>query len=172
MKHTIVIIGLVVIGGIGFLMFSGESSNDPGSEGTPSTNQMNAEEGLFSGSLVDLQNRGGNYRCTFTHESEIAQSSGVIYVAGEKIRGDFESETQGISIDSHMIARDGFIYAWSPISPNGFKVPQTTNGTDADAAAQGGYADFQQNYSYDCKPWKVDESKFEIPSTEFVSITT
>lgn len=148
-------------------MFSGETG--PGTDGSGDGEHM-AEEKDFSGSLAELQKRGGNYRCTFSHESEIVRSTGVVYVAGDRVRGDFESETQGISVDSHMIASNGFIYTWSPIAPNGFKTVQVDTEADGTTETSGEYSDFQQSYDYSCEGWKVDESKFQLPNISFLEI--
>jgi len=171
MKYIGVIIGIVIIGTLGF--FALQKSSSP--EGNDAMNNEGGDsammqEGSFSGSLLELANRGGNYRCTFTHDSDVALSQGEVFIAGDKIRGDFKSSTQGISVESHMIVRDGFIYTWSPITPNGFKIPQAATQGDGDASASGQYSDFQQAYSYDCKAWTVDESKFTLPQISFVDI--
>jgi hypothetical protein len=128
--------------------------------------EQSMESGAFSGSLSDLAKRGGNYKCTIAHESEAAQSSGTVYVAGDRIRGDFTSIVPqvGMTVETHMIQNGGYVYTWSPLTPNGFKAKTTLSESNTSQAMSGEYADFQQAYSYDCAPWSVDTSLFTPPS--------
>ena len=124
-----------------------------------------ADTEVFSGSLAELAVRGGAWRCTFSDISETVTLRGTVYVHGEQIRGDFKSDTEGITIDSHMIADGAFIYTWSPIAPTGYKVPYAPE-------VENGSAMFRQSYDFRCAPWTVTEPLFAIPlDTEFVEIT-
>lgn len=166
MKYIVGIALLVLLGGA-LVVFMGDGNLNTGTSGDGA---RMSEGNEFSGSLAQLQQRGGNYRCTFSHDTEVVRSTGVVYVADEKVRGDFESETQGISVDSHMITRDGFIYTWSPIAPTGFKTVQVDTQANGTTETSGEYSDFQQSYDYSCESWSVDESKFQIPDISFVEI--
>jgi hypothetical protein len=113
-----------------------------------------------------LTRRGGDWQCTFNVENQISQSSGTVYVSGQTLRGDFASQVPQLNqtIDSHMIQNNGAVYVWTSLSPQGFK-------TEAAISTPGGAAEFQdqgvdinQTYDYNCMPWTVDNSKFELPA--------
>lgn len=159
-KHLGAIIGLVIIAALAFIFISGSGFGGLMLKETADTE-------YFSGSLAELAQRGGAWRCTFTHETETVTSRGTVYVYGENIRGDFESDTQGITVDSHMITSDGFIYTWSPIAPTGYKVPYSL-----ETGTGNGSSEFRQPYDFRCDPWAVDESQFIIPSdTTFTDVS-
>lgn len=174
LQYVAIILAVVIVAGAGFLLFGNSNSSSEGDvmmkEGD---SMMQKEEGAFSGNLMDLAKRGGNYKCTFAHEFDAAQSSGTVYVAGDKIRGDFTSEVvaANLTVESHMIQSGGYTYMWSPMTPNGFKAKTTTEGGSGSAAPSGQYADLTQEYAYNCSSWSVDQSMFELPSgIQFVEI--
>lgn len=168
-KSVIALVGLVIVAMLVFVFSnSGLSPKRNSESNTPIRVSDSTDE--FSGSLADLARRGGAWRCTFTEESETVTSRGTVYVDGEKIRGDFESDTQGITVDSHMITDGAFIYTWSPIAPTGYKVPYSLKGGSGGNETSGQQSDLEQSYDYTCEAWTVDESKFIIPQISFLEV--
>lgn len=141
-----------------------------GGENIAGNTSETSEENSFSGSLIELSSRGGNYVCTFTHSSEVAESTGTVYISGTNLRGDFSSQVQNMRIESHMIRKDGFLYTWSPMAPTGFKIPETMAEGNGDAEMQAKYSDINQAYSYDCQAWTPEESRFALPAMTFQQI--
>lgn len=164
MKLIGTILAVVVLGGAAayFVMNPGMSVNT-GAEGDEE--KMSAE-GPFSGSLADLIGRGGDWQCTFTADNQIANSSGTVFISGEKLRGDFASVVPQLNqtIDSHMIQNDGYVYVWTSLTAQGFKAKTTIGTPDGTTAFQGQGVDINQAYDYNCTPWAADASKFELPS--------
>lgn len=121
-----------------------------------------------TGSLDELLARGGNYKCTFTHESAAASSKGTVYIAGEgkKIRGDFSSLVPVINTDvaSHMIRDGEWVYTWSEMMPQGFKAKAVEGQGSKEAALSGQGFDANQSYNYNCEPWVVEVSQFTVPT--------
>jgi hypothetical protein len=160
---------VVVVGG--YFAFSNskaqlsDSNVENGEKTEQQENGMMAEEGSFTGSMFDLAKRGGDFKCTIAHGSDIAVSSGTVYISGEKIRGDFQSNVQGMSIDSHMIALPDALYVWSSVAPTGVKLPRSNVEGGGDASMGGQYSDYQQSYTYDCESWGADASMFSVPSS-------
>lgn len=176
-KVIFAILAIVVIGGAGVYFMAGNSTTPamPENEGESmhSDDVMNKDEMTsFTGKLQDLLARTGSYRCSVSQEVNGAHTDGIVYVADGKLRGDFESSVQGITIESHMIVKDSNIYAWTPISPNGFKIPQAeaTKPADETTPSSQNYADFQQEYTYECAAWTIDETLFTLPEIDFVSV--
>lgn len=176
MKPTYIalLIGLVVIVGGYFWVGSGnkDMAMEEGADAMMGRDDSMAQsDSEFSGSLQDLAKRGGDYKCTFTHDSDVAISSGTVYISDDTVRGDFVSKTQGITAESHMIAKGGYTYTWSPLTPTGFKAKVVEGEGDGAAAMQGGYADMQQSYNYNCKQWSADSSLFEVPAITFIDVS-
>lgn len=178
MNKNVMVVGavllVVVVGGGAYIASRGPSASPYDTKGD-STSEENTEVvgGTYSGSLADLGKRGGNYECTFSHISNAGDSSGVVYVSGKNMRGDFQSVAHaagGFSVESHMIAKDGFTYTWTPLSPSGFRARVVEGETGGGAATEGAYADQNQIYEYECSPWSVDESKFTPPAIPFVDV--
>ncbi|MBY0539328.1 hypothetical protein K2P56_02760 [Patescibacteria group bacterium] len=168
MKLIGIVLAVVVLGGAGayFVMnpgVSGMSANTPTAE---SDAKDMPSEGTFSGSLADLIGRGGNWQCTFNVESGVANSSGTVFISGEKLRGDFASVVPQLNqtIDSHMIQSEGYVYVWTSLAPQGFKAKTTIGTPDGTTAFQGQGINIDQQYNYNCTAWVADSSKFELPS--------
>lgn len=178
MKTTPLIIGIVLVVAVvlGFVLVGKDSATDATPNTAENTDTQDtstpAEEGVFTGSIMELAKRGGNFICTFSHSSAVANSTGTVYVSGSDIRGDFKSVAQGINVESHMIQKDGYVYTWSPIAPTGFKIKTVASEGDGDASMSDQYKDLNQAYSYDCKSWSRDASKFTLPNISFTEINS
>lgn len=108
----------------------------------------------------------GNARCTVSSETNGVTSGGTVYVADNRVRGDFTSTLpQTGPVESHMIVRDGFIYTWSSMAPQGMKMAvnnESEAGVSSDPQQPSPY---EAQYSYECDAWSPDESQFTVPST-------
>jgi hypothetical protein len=159
-----IFLGLIVIGG-GVWIFSTQKALAPSEsmssdKGTQKTDNLPLSG---SGMFADLLARGGSYQCTVSIHDPQASSNGTVYIADKNIRGDFVSEAAGQKIASSMIQTKGYIYTWTNLYSQGFKVPMPTAGDQPKSTEQGGF-DTSANISYDCKPWSVDTSKFIVPT--------
>lgn len=123
--------------------------------------------------FTNLISKGGSYVCDITQTVSGVATKGKVYVSEGFIRGDFTTQTQGMSISSYMIMRDGYTYTWTNMTPTaGYKVKVPT-GVQASSTTktQGTYSwDTTLVGEYSCVPWTKDVSKFEVPST--VTFTT
>ncbi|MBX9765580.1 hypothetical protein K2X83_02975 [Patescibacteria group bacterium] len=166
LKIVGIIAAVLIVGGAA-AFFVMNSSGNPGfpESGSDITTRVN-QPGAYNGSLADLTRRGGDWQCTFTVENQVAQSSGTVYVSGQKLRGDFSSLVPQLNqtIDSHMIQDNGAVYVWTSLSPQGFKTETAISTPGGAAAFQEQGVDVNQAYDYNCVPWTVDPSKFELPA--------
>lgn len=103
-------------------------------------------QGAYTGTLQQLAERGGDYRCVFSSNN----ISGTVYTSGGRVRGDFVAGP----VDSHMILIGGYVYTWSPVVPGGLKTP-VGDGSGREA------------YHFTCKPWTPDEGMFTLPAVLF-----
>ncbi|MEN9561153.1 MAG: hypothetical protein RIQ56_426 [Candidatus Parcubacteria bacterium] len=136
--------------------------NSSPSTGAASSN--GAAEQKSSGTLAALMQRSGAWKCEVSHSSANDKTEGVVYVSGGKVRGDFTSNVPGMGLmESHMLVDSDYMYMWSSAMPNGMKMkaddPKATDSPETSGAA----SLYGQNYDYDCSPWSVDSSKFQLP---------
>lgn len=117
-------------------------------------------------SLKDLITKGTAMSCAFTEEN----TQGNLYIAGGKVRGDFESTENGTTTKSHIIDMDNTSYIWMEGQKTGFKTSFNPSATSAPGAtaepSTGANTGFDANKSmdYKCGSWSVDNSFFTLPS--------
>lgn len=167
-----IIAGLVVVGG-GYYVMNG-SATGMSSENAEQTSEQ-AEAGVYTGSLYDLAQRGGEWKCTVDSKATTgvgeAMSSGTVYVSGNNVRADFTSTVPNFgSIESHMIVSGEYAYTWSSVMPQGIKTNVNMKDSPSQVATSGASSDANQEYSYDCDPAQADVSLFVVPTT--VTFTT
>lgn len=157
-----ILVGLVVVVG-GYLVFRSNGAKENGEVAGDTTQQPAGKKMAFS----DFVKQGGAYKCEVKQYLSDFENTGTVYINGENISGNYNTVAEGRKIDTSFIMRDGYSYTWSSMAPNmGFKVKvDTTNaGADGDATTQGTYSwNAKQIGDYNCEPWIVDQSKFELP---------
>lgn len=173
-----IILAVLVIGGASYLIFSGGNkeevlNNESNSQipeemvGEEAEEKQEARNFEEKTTLAKLMENGGNYECTFTHNTEMGESTGVVYIADKKIRGDFVSKVSvpGLgdmgNIETFMISDGESVYSWSSMSEEGVKVPQSDQNVESQGEAT---IPTNQELDYKCVAWKVDESKFSLPT--------
>lgn len=127
------------------------------------------EEGLFKGSLTDLSERGGEWKCVVKNDAQtgvgVVASEGVVYVSGEKVRADFTSTVPGVGpVEAHTIVDDTMVYVWSSMAPQGIKASATTYAGSGEGGMSGAYGNAQQSYAYDCEPFAAEAVLFVAPT--------
>ena len=107
------------------------------------------------------------YKCTVSQAFSDMENSGVVYLDGARIRGEFDTIAEGKKMHSSFIMKDGFAYNWSDLYPMGAKVKVDMSAQNADGSTgtSGTYTwNADQIGAYDCVEWQVDESMFVIPT--------
>jgi hypothetical protein len=114
-----------------------------------------------------LENDKGSYKCVVNQDVQGIESLGLVYISNGKVRGDFSTSVQGMSIDTSFIVKDGYSYAWNSLTKNGFKFKasgdkgQVNPGT----STSGTYSwNAEQIGDYDCQDWNEDSSVFALPT--------
>lgn len=109
----------------------------------------------------------GSHQCTVNQLVAEVETRGTTYVHNGMIRGEYNSQIQGMSIDTSILVRDGYTYSWTSMMPNlGYKakVVETDASTNPEVGTKGTYAWNAENIGdYECTPWAPDQSMFEIP---------
>lgn len=163
------VLGVVVVLVVGYFAFGKTKSDgiqnsamqNGNSSGVESTNP-NAKKMSFDAFLK----QGGSYECTVVQNVSGVTSTGVVYVDGANVRGDFNSKVSGMSVDTTFLVKDGYSYTWSSaLAGKGFKVKIENPGGAGGTATSGSYSfDASRIGEYDCKSWTVDASKFALPT--------
>ncbi len=149
-KGIIAAIIAVIVIGIGIYM----AMNAPGS-----APQEQATATSSPATLRELAASGTPQKCTFTSANS---TSGTMYVAGGKVRGDFSAQVNGSAIMGHMIVMDNTSYVWMDGMSQGFK-----NSFDASATTTTGSQGVNpdERVSYSCSSWSTDPSLFALPAS-------
>jgi uncharacterized protein (UPF0333 family) len=155
---VIVIVLLVLLGGGAYFMM--QKSKSTTAENLPAANPTEAAAAAETqGTLKSLLTAGKPQTCSFSTEEG---SSGTVYVANGKMRGDFTSTTQGTTVTGHMILDSGYSYVWTDLTKQGMKIAIPAEQASGSTGSQG--MDVNQKVSYSCKGWTVDNTKLALPS--------
>ncbi len=148
----------------GYFGFSSKSDDVSDSEKGEMMENNSGKKMAFS----EFIKQGGSYECTVNQNVSGTDTKGTTFISGGNIRGEYNTKTQGMSIDTNFIVKDGYSYTWTSMMPNiGFKTKVVASAdANINAPTSGQYSfNAEQIGDYECKAWNADESKFAIPST-------
>lgn len=158
-KLIIIAVAILAVLGGGYYFYSSQKGGT-GASGTQSA----------VSSLKDLIAKNIPQTCTFSDNQGGVENSGTMYMAGGKVRGDFESKTtDGKTAKSHMIEDGNTSYIWSDDSNMGFKSTFDSKATSAPGVkdlgtpSETGSFDASAGMNYKCSAWSPDASKFALP---------
>ncbi|MGB3921809.1 MAG: hypothetical protein WBL19_00805 [Minisyncoccia bacterium] len=159
-----IILGLIVVfvGGYFFIKSDDISSDD--SNGSASEVEESSDRKMSFGDFV---RQGGSYKCDIEQAVDGTTTSGTAYIDGGKIKGEYVTQAEGLSITSYVIVRDGYAYSWTSFAPNmGFKAKVVENApADSTAPPSGEYSFNADDVGdYDCDAWAADASVFALPA--------
>lgn len=161
-RNTILAIATIVILLLtagGFLLSKKASYKTSLPTQSATTNQETQAE---SKSLKDLFTSGVSQTCTFSVGSE---STGNVYVANGKMRGDFTVNAADKVITSHMISDGKTSYVWMDGEKTGFKMAfDVSNASPVPEASASTTVDLNKKFDYNCTPSVSDASKFSLPT--------
>jgi hypothetical protein len=158
-KQTMAIIGVIVVLVAGFFIWRNQGSD---------SNQVSGDRITGSNSLSSLLGMGKNLVCTFDYADESGEQKGTVYIAGEKMSGEFTITDSEGSVQTSIIRDDEYQYLWGDGMEQGVKFKlsamselegEATTPTETEESV-----DLDQQYNVDCDNWRVDDSKFVPPS--------
>jgi uncharacterized protein YxeA len=173
MKKNVIIyaaLAVVIIIGCWYFLLRDESSGAPITQnevqGVEVSVQSEDSAVPSQVSMRDLVARGQSLECTFDLDVEYSKSSGTVYIADGKVRGNFDivvsmSAVGTQKFEAYMIADGEMSYVWSSLIKQGFKIPISESETASNP--QNG-VDYNQKLNYSCKPWNADASFFVPPA--------
>ncbi len=194
MKVFLIILSLLALigGGIAVWFFydSSRATSDPATSSestkvetdfpTEPTDESSGDSSLFSGTFGEALTRGQALTCSWLASEETAGSiqegRGTFYTDGVS-RGRSEATfiIDGSPVPTEGLFIDNNVYYWQTVGGTtlGFKLPETTfDGTSSlTPEEQASAIDIRSRYDFDCSPWTVDNSMFELPDgVEFISL--
>lgn len=126
------------------------------------------------GSMRDLLMRGQSMECQFTFSDAEVDGEGTGFFDGERMRMDSMMEIDGSVHHASYIYADDSMYAWGEMPEGSFAITMPVDGEDAiddfadDADTPVGV---DEEVSYECEAWSVDNSVFAPPeSVEFMDM--
>ena len=160
-KQLLIGIAAVLVLGGGYFFYS-QSSGKPANNNQPIS-------GMVKGTLQDLFARETSMQCKFSYDDEGNKSEGTVYLSGKKMRGDFAlSQSDGKSMQSHVIRDDVYGYTWLEGQKQGTKIKIETSEKitkDQEGEKDGElFALDNKDVDYDCKAWNVDNSMLKPPA--------
>jgi len=178
MKKLFIIPLIVMIS----LLLTACTANNIEKKGKPSENkgsnttnvETNEEEEISDSSILDLAKLGKNAKCTYNSDEGGTIMEGVVYVSGNKTRSDMKITTaEGTKMDSSSITDSEWMYMWTSETDQGTKMNlkemealaskyENEDGSVEESDYQ--YKDQTQKVDYKCRPWVVDNSKFDVPT--------
>ncbi len=162
-------IALVIAIGVFFLLTGKANAPEDGlKEATDSSTAATTEQTqIGSGSLRTLFGSGKNLSCSVSYKPVDADSTdaynGTIYVSGNKMRMEFTTTADGLSMKSNIIQDGTNGYMWGSSPQGTMAIKFTVDPAQADVQKQQQF-NLDQNVDYDCKNWSVDSSMFVPPS--------
>lgn len=166
-KLIIICIAAIVIigGGAAYLLSNGSKNNEAlnsSSQDQSSNTNATDETSLAESTVSKLLGAGLAKKCTYSD----ASTSGTIYIAtNNRMRADYTSaDSEGSS--GSMILTDNKHYIWDSATKEGVMMsydPSSTSGSSEESNdAQS--VDMNQEYSFNCNIWMVDESLLTPPA--------
>lgn len=160
---VIAIAALVAVGGGAYYVVNKNNEDQKSS-----SSEVSGQDSSGANTINGLLGQNKNVTCTFSStDSSGNQTSGTVYVAGERMRGDFTYQASGEAEQKSNVLRDSeYQYFWQEGSSTGFKSkiaePEASEGKDNENT-QGQTVDQDAEYDFKCSDWSVDESKFNPP---------
>lgn len=160
----IVIAALAVIGGGAYYVTNNKNDDQKQSESSQSAEQNNGEQNSINSLLAQKK----NVTCTFSStDGSGNQTSGTVYIAGERMRGNFNYQASGEAEQKSNVLRDNeYQYFWQEGVETGFKMGISEMESSDDSKKdnnQSQAVDQNIKYDFDCSDWSVDESMFNVP---------
>jgi hypothetical protein len=163
-----VVAGLVIIAAGGYLAYSSSHKAAENAQmqksavSTETAADASAKKVAFS-EFIKKQGNSGSYKCEVKQSMSDMENGGTVYVSGGNMRGDFSTIAEGRTMSTSFIMKDSYTYNWSSMSPKaGVKMKIAATAGDSKETAYSWSAD--QVGDYNCQPWTLETSKFEIPA--------
>lgn len=159
---TWVLVAIVVIVG-GYFIIKSDKVSDTEDSNPKEVKNETGKKMAFSQFIKN----GGSYKCEVKQSISDMENSGTVYISSDKIKGDYTTISEGRTVKTSFIMRDGYSYTWGDMmAGNGFKIKIAQDVTaDQSTETSGTYSwNAEQVGDYNCEPWTVNDAVFALPS--------
>jgi len=157
-----IIAAIIILGAAAYFFTKGQNNL------IPSDSNNGEEKSSVAGKLADIFNLGQNVTCTYSSP----EGSGTMYVSGDRFRADF-STPDGMT--GSVIGDKDYTYIWNSGMEQGYKMKNESESLEGDLEGNEASKEFfdpEQNVDYECKPWTVNSSMFQVPTDrEFIDFS-
>jgi hypothetical protein len=166
---------IIVLGASAAFLYSKTQNTNESAATTVAQNESKSENASMS-SIVDLLSKNENTKCTFSSSTDEGETSGTVYVSGDKARGEFEVMVGKEKTTTNMIRQGDTFYMWGDSFPTGMKMVMSVDEWAQKAEqpqTEEALSTFDPNYDVDfkCSNWTVDATLFDTPKdVKFISI--
>ncbi len=164
---AIVVIFVLILGVVGYTLMMRQGSMSQvgiGGSGSGEDKKSTAKEMAFKGNISNLIERGDKLKCDFADTINGLNLTGVMYVSGAKVRGDFTINAGDNKIENYMIVDGDNIYTWSGSAQQGMKITKAQLEQSEVGKNPEDSFGLQRNFDLDCKNWTEESSKFVVPT--------
>lgn len=148
------VVGIVIVGAIAaWAMTSGRAPS-----GRSENNSASSPNSAMT--MRELMASNVSQKCDFSEPQ--SNTSGTVYIANGKVRGDFTSQVNGKPMMGHMIADSSSSHVWMDGMAQGFKTTFTAQATSSSNSQQG--LDPDRKTDYKCTAWTADAALFVVPT--------
>lgn len=114
--------------------------------------------------------QGGSQQCAVTQTIASVTSTGTVFIHDDHLKADFSMTISGQRLTTAVLIKDGFVYTWT----NNPKIPGNKVAINDQATTGTTSVDYVWNADqigdYECSPWTVDDTVFDVPKS--VTFTT
>ncbi len=121
------------------------------------------------GTIAEVSALKKDLKCSIATTESSPERTGMMYVTGKKVRGDFISAVGGRKIYTAMINDGTQIFAWTVAAKTGLVVPVKSS-TSESLVSHGGISS-NTSFEYECAAW-TPHSKFFVPPQIVVFLDT
>lgn len=167
---------VILVAAIAAIVFSTQKSPEQSQEAATEVDvSPQDEEESVTGSILSLLQGGRNVTCTYSLETEGGTTSGTVYIAGDRMYGEFTTTVDNLqSFDSNVIRDNEYMYTWSSAVEGGTKMKIVeAEDNEAETEKDDTTKSLEQDVDMKCNSWTADNSKFIPPGDiEFTDLTS
>jgi hypothetical protein len=157
---------IVIGGGIYFYSQPNTPASEPTGPGQVSDISDNSGENMAKNSIAALMLEGKPLECTFLIDDENANQTGIVYLANQRMRGEFSMrQGNGEEMNATVIHDGDYAYSWGDTPFGAIATKVKINQIDnSDSDDQVDTFDLDEELDLNCKSWNIDASMFVPPT--------
>jgi hypothetical protein len=135
------------------------------SEPDAATPLSNANPPEGQGPLRELVARGEALECTFsfTHDEGTSGTGTGYFAPDERMRMETTVTQNGETANGSYVIQNDVMYMWGTAEGQSYAMQMPVRETKSQQYTEQTPVDLDDNVSFDCIPWTVDEERFAIP---------